>query len=169
MATRISVFNSKELQGILVAMKAVEPEVSKQIRRVTKQVIEPVWKSAVTSRVRDAFQSKVLGATARVAVSNQNVTLQSARIGRSLSGGIKPSDAMHSAEFGADQSKTSTYTATSSRGKKYQVTRRTRTQFLPRKKGGYVVYPAVAEVIPRIASLWVQTTVRTFYELIEKK
>ena len=32
---------------------------------------------------------------------------------------------------------------------------------------GYVVYPAAAEAIPRIASLWVQTAVRTLHELVE--
>jgi hypothetical protein len=171
MATRISIFSSKELQGVIVAMKGLEPEVAKQIRRVTKQVVEPIWKAEISKRAAgDEFRTRVLADTARVTVSNQNVTLKSAHIGRSLSGGPKPSVLMHNAEFGADRSRTQTYTARSRKGASYKVkNRHTTRQFEQRLKGGYVVYPAVAKIIPRIASLWVQTTVRTFYELIEKK
>jgi hypothetical protein len=168
-ATRISVFSSAELQALIVAMRGLDSAVAKQVRRVTKGIIEPVWKSEIASRVRGVFQTRVLSDTARVAVSNQNVTLKSAHIGRSLSGGRKPSELMHAAEFGADRSHTKTYGAKSRKGTRFTVNdRHTRNQFKSRKKTGYVVYQAVAEVIPRIASLWVQTYVRTTHEEIEK-
>lgn len=170
MALRISVFNSKELQGVIVAMNGMEKELSKQIRRATKTVIQPVWKQAVAENANTRLESRVLAQTARVAVSNQNVTLSSASIGRTFAGGSKPHQLMHSAEFGADRTHTATYRATSRKGKSYTVNKRhTRAQFRPAKRKGYVVYPALADTIPRIASLWVQTTVRTFYELIEKR
>jgi len=169
MATRISVFNSKELQGTILAMKGMDRELAKQIRRVTKQIVQPVWQRAVAERAKTRLESLVLGSTARAAVSDQNVSLQSATIGRSLSGGLKPSASWHAVEFGADRDVYETYTTTSSRGKRYDVRRRTRRQLVTRKKTGYVVFPAVAEIIPRIASLWVQTTVRTFHEQLEKR
>ncbi|GAB3118416.1 hypothetical protein [Glaciibacter psychrotolerans] len=169
MSSRISVFNSKELQGVILLMKGLDRELAKQIRQVTKAMIEPEWKEAIASRASTPLEQRVLAATARVAVSDQNVTLKSAHIGKSLSGGLKPSEIVGGAEFGADQSKKTTYTATSSKGKKFKVTRRTQSQLRPRNKAGYVVMPAVANIIPRLASLWVQTTVRTFYELIEKR
>jgi hypothetical protein len=55
-------------------------------------------------------------------------------------------------------------------GRAYTVrNRRTQRQYQPRDRRGRVVMPAAAKVIPRLASLWVQTTVRTFYEAIEKR
>ena len=75
---------------------------------------------------------------------------------------------MHSTEFGADQTAISSYTARWKKGTSYKVTNRhTRRQFRPRNLKGYVVYPAAARIIPRMASLFVQTAVRTFYEAIE--
>ncbi|ONI63905.1 hypothetical protein ALI44B_04575 [Leifsonia sp. ALI-44-B] len=166
---RISVFNSKELQGVILAMKGFERDLAKQIRRVTKSVVDPEWRKAVAERASTRSEARVLGSTARVAVSDQNVTLKSAAVGRALTGGLKPSENFAGVEFGADQNDVTTYQATSKKGKRFKVTRHTKRQFRPRKKNGYVVMPAAAEIIPRIASLWVQTTIRTFHELIEKR
>lgn len=169
MASSISVFNSKELQAVILAMKGFDREVAKQIRKQTKAVIQPAWQKAVAENTSTRLEARVLANTARVAVSDQNVTLKSAAIGKTLSGGLKPSESYGGVEFGAEQGVKRTYAARSVKGKQFNVTRRTQHQLRPRKLTGYVVFPAVAEVIPRIAALWVQTTVRTFYELIEKR
>lgn len=169
MSFRISVFASKELQATILALKGMDRELAKQIRAAIKTVTQPEWQEAVRGNVTTALQTRVLSDTARVTVSDQNITLKSAAIGKSLSGGLKPSELAHSAEFGADRSFTKTYEATSRKGKHYTVRERhTRRQFKPRNLKGDVVYPAAARIIPRIASLFVQTTVRTFHELIEK-
>lgn len=144
---RISVFNSKELQGTILLLKGADREIAKAIRQQTKRVIAPVWQEAVRGETRNALQVRVLSNTARVSVSDQNVTLSAAAIGRPLAGGGTPSELAVGAEFGS---------------KKYK-------QFGTRVKKGRVVYPAAAHVIPRLASLWVQTTIRRFYELIERK
>jgi len=141
---RISVFNSKELQGTILLLKGVDREVAKQIRAQTKKVIGPVWQQAVSSHARDPLQSAVLAQTARVSVSDQNVMLSAASVGKKLSGGGTPAQLAAGTEFGAYSYK----------------------QFGTRSKKGKVVYQAAAEVIPRIARLWVQTTIRTFYEKI---
>jgi len=169
MSFRISVFASKELQATILALKGMDRELAKQIRAAIKTVTQPEWQEAVRGNVTTALQTRVLSDTARVTVSDQNITLKSASIGKSLSGGLKPSEAAHSAEFGADRSFTKTYEATSRKGKNYRVRERhTRRQFKSRNLKGDVVYPAAARVIPRFASLFAQTTVRTFHELIEK-
>lgn len=168
MSMRISVFSSKELQATILLLKGMDRELAKQVRKAIKSVSEPEWRDAVRGNISTRLETRVLGDTARVAVSDQNVTLKSAAVGRKLSGGLKPSELAHSAEFGADQTYVHTYSATSRKGKKYYVTKRhTRKQFRPRNLKGYVVYPAAARIIPRMAALYVQTTVRTFYELIE--
>lgn len=153
---RISVFASKELQAIVPLLKSFDVNLRREIRRSTKTVAQPAWQEEVRGNVNTRLETRVLADTARVSVSDQNVMLQSANVGRALSGGAKPSEIYHSAEFGADQNFV-------------RNGRHTRRQFKPRNLKGYVVYPAAARLIPRLASLWVQTTIRTAYESFEGK
>lgn len=157
---RISLFSSKELQSVVLRLKGMDREIASQINKQTRTVAEPVWKEAVGANVTDRLEARVLANTARVSVSRANVTLKSAAIGKTLTGGAKPPELYHAVEFGANRDE---YVGTD-RGK-----RRTKRQFKARNAKGYAVYPAAAEVIPRIASLWVQTLVRTFHEAIEGK
>lgn len=169
MALRISAFSSKDLQATILAMKGMDRAVAKETRAATKKMIQPAWQKALSENSDTHQEVRVLAQTGRAAVSDQNVTLTSASIGRSLAGGSTPSQLAHSVEFGSDQSFARTYQARSSRGKVYTVRRRTRRQFRPRNRKGYVVYPAAASIIPRLASLWAQTVVRTFYETLERR
>jgi len=144
---RISVFNSRELQGTILLLKALPRDAAAEIRRANKSVIAPVWKEAVRGETRTALQVRVLSDTTRVSVSDQNVTLSAATVGRPLSGGGTPAQLFAGTEFGSSRFK----------------------QFGTRASKGRVVMTAAARVIPRIASLWVQTTIRTFYEKFEGK
>lgn len=163
---RISIFASKELQAVAGAMRSLDRETKKRIRQETKDMAAKEWAREVAETASTRLEHRVLVKTARVRVSDQNVSLSSASIGRSLSGGLKPSESFAAVEFGADQKKV-TYTARSRRGRSFRVTRNTRGQLRPRNSKGYVVYPAAANIIPRIASLWVQTVMRTTYEALE--
>jgi hypothetical protein len=165
---RISIFASKELQAVAGAMRVLDRETKKAIRKQTKDMIAPEWQRAVAENVTTRLEARVLERTARVRVSDQNVTLSSASVGRSLSGGLKPSESFAAVEFGADDEKV-TYTATSRRGRSFQVTRNTRGQLRNRNRKGYVVYPAAADIIPRLASLWVQTVMRGTYDALEAR
>lgn len=168
MPFRISVFASDALLATILALKGMDRELAKQTRAAIKTVTQAEWQEAVRGNVTSALETRVLSDTARVTVSDQNITLKSATIGKSLSGGYKPSQLAHSAEFGGDQNATRSYTATSSKGKSYTVhNRHTRRQFRPRNIKGNVVYPAAARIIPRMAALFVQTTVRTIAETLE--
>lgn len=143
----ISVFNSRELQGTILLLKGADRAIAKEIRQQSKAVIAPMWKEAVLAETRTALQVKVLGDTARVAVSDQNVVLSAGTVGRALRGGGTAKTLAAGTEFGSSAFR----------------------QFGTRVRGGKVVYPAAAQVIPRIAALFVQTTIRTFYEIIERK
>ncbi len=165
---RISVWESKELQALILALRGFDRDLKKEIRQRTKAVAQPAWQQAVSKKAGTTLEQKVLADTARVQVSDQNVMLRSAGVGRSLAGGAKPSEIYGGVEFGADRGARASYRRRSKKGNEHSVTRRTRTQFLPRKRTGYVVFPAAAEVIPRLAALWAQTAVRTFHETIEK-
>lgn len=165
---RISVLNSSKLQATLLALRGFDRNMQGQVRRATKEIGQPEWQAAVRSEASTRLEQRGLADTARVAVSNQNVTLKSAAVGRPLSrGGARPSEVSSAVEFGAAENRV-TYMAMSKRGKRFRVTRNTHAQFKPVNRKGYAVYPAAAGIIPRFAALWTQTVVRTFYETWEK-
>jgi hypothetical protein len=164
---RISVFASSELRTLLAALKTVPRDVQKNVRQFTKTEALPMWQEEVRANVQSRIEARVLLKTARVRVSNQNVMLESAKIGRSLQGGARPSDLAAGVEFGANQDARTTYMATSRKGKRFTVTRRTQRQFRSWTSNGHVVFPAVRRSIPRFASLWIQTAARTLYDAFD--
>lgn len=151
------------------ALKTFDREVRKQVRQHTKTMAAPEWQKAVREHSSTRLEHRVLADTARVQVSDRNVMLQSARVGRSLAGGAKPKDLARPVEFGTAGNRKRSVTQRSRNGNSYTYTRQTQKQFRPFKKSGYAVFPAAANIIPRIASLWVQTVARTFADLIETR
>ncbi|MBL5972432.1 MAG: hypothetical protein D3X82_01280 [Candidatus Leucobacter sulfamidivorax] len=166
---RISVHSSQQLQAVILATKQVDRELRKQIRQHTRQMVLPEWQRAVTEHAATRLEHRVLGSTARALVSDQNVTLKAAHIGKALRGGVKPSDMWWAVEFGAPRDQRKSYEGR--RGStRYPVhDRRTTRQLRPRNRRGYVAYPAAASIIPRIASLWAQTAARTLHEAFESR
>lgn len=165
---RITIFGSKELQAVVLAMRTLDRDSRKEIRKHVKDMAQPAWQQALAENAQTRLEHRVLARTGRVRVSDQNVTLTAASVGRPLAGGLQPKQQYHAVEFGADPEDV-TYTATSKNGKRYKVTRNTRAQLRPRNAKGYVVYPAAAEMIPRIAAMFVQTVVRTVHEKLETR
>jgi hypothetical protein len=158
----ISVLVSKELTTLLQALRGFDAEQRKQIRAATKGAADPIWRDEIRGRATSRLQTRALSDTARVAVSDSNVTLKSGSVGRVR--GTPASLLVLPAEYGnAPTRKVST---TSRKGAGY--TRRMGAVNGAPNKRGYVVNPAARESIPRLASLWVQTTVRTINETFEK-
>jgi hypothetical protein len=164
---RIDVKSSRELQALILSVRQADKDVQKEIRQRTKPMIQAEWKKALAENAMTRVESIALVDSARVAVSNQNVKLKSGGLARKLSGGARVFEISKQAEFGAAL-KTIRYQGR--RGSKsFPVERTAGGQFRYENKKGYVVYPAAAEIIPRLASLWVQTAVRTFHEALEKR
>lgn len=161
---RIDVRGSQELQDIALAMMTMDAPIRKYLRALTKAEMVSPWLSEMNKRASTRLEQRVLSDTATVAVSDQNVRVTSAGKGRRLSGGLDPKVHGAAVEFGADRSKKATYTR-----KGHRVTRRTAVQLRPRRSTGYVFYPAAREMVPRLASLWVQTIVRGVSNVFEGK
>ena len=115
----------------------------------------------INKEADDTVQRRVISATATVAVGDQNIRVQSAAKGRRLSGGLLPKQDYAPVEFGANHKK-KTY-----RRKGHTVTRNTTAQFGRRNMKGEVFYPAARKMIPRLASLWVQTVVKLYADKFE--
>ena len=164
---RISILHSEKLQAVVLAIRGFDRELQGQIRRATKQIGQPDWQSALHAQASTTMETRVLAATGRMTVSNQNVTLKSAAIGRPLSGGASPSLLARGVEHGAIP-RVETITQRSRKGNRYTARRRVNAWARPVNRSGYVFYPAAARMIPRFAALWAQTTVRTIHEAFEK-
>jgi hypothetical protein len=133
------------------------------MRSFTKARIVKPWMDELLEASSTRLERLAIGATASVAVSDQNIRVQSATKGRKLSGGFVPKVDYAGVEFGASHKK-----------KRYMrnghpVTRNTTAQLKPRKRSGYVFYPTAKRMIPRLASLWVQTVVKTYADIFEGK
>lgn len=160
---RIDIRGSRELQDVIVALKSSDTETRRAIRAFTKSVIIKPWLDSIRDEADTRLERLVISSTATVAVSDQNIRIQSAAKGRRLSGGLDPKRDYAAIEFGAAHKK-KTYTRNG-----HRVTRNTTAQFRGRRPQGYVFYPAAKEMIPRLASLWVQTVVKTFSLIFEGK
>lgn len=160
--------------AVILAVRAAPREIQKQMREQTKKITTPEFEREMAEQLSLSagyrVQDRVLVKTARVAISNQNIRLSSATVGRKLRGGLNPKTQYAALEFGADRGRRSTYDATSRRGKRYTVTNRRTAMQLPRRnKNGWIFYPAVAEITPRILALWAQTVVRVLGEAFDGK
>lgn len=165
---RIDVRESRELKAAILALRAIDTTISKKVRQYTKAVAQPEWRQELTRRASTGLERRVIADTAVISVSNQNVRAQSASKGRPLSGGLNPRVDYPGVEFGSHAHGV-TYRRRSPRGTVHTVTRVMGTQFKAHNRRGYVFYPAAAEMIPRLASLFAQTTVKTIANALEGK
>lgn len=167
MSLRISIHTSNELQVLRARYKQLPTELRSQLNKATRADALPIWRRSLEAQPATVADRKVLIDTAKVGVSARNIELRSATVGKPLTGGLNPKTDARALEFGAiDPDQRSRY-STRRGGHRYVIERRARRQLPHRKRTGRVVYPAAAEAIPALASLWVQTAVRTTYEAHE--
>lgn len=157
----------REARAASLALRSVDREVRSDINKQVRSVVTPVWKGEVESRAATPMDKTVLAKGVRVA-SGTSPTLVAASSSRVLSGGLKPSEDYRAFEFGANRNEKTTYSATSKKGKRYQVTRRTKRQLPTNRKSGRVLHPAVAEMGPRVMALWTQTAIRRIIEAFKE-
>lgn len=160
---RVDVRGSEELRDVVLAINRSDRDVQRVIRQYTKSELTGPWLNELNQRASTVLEHRVVSQTATIAVSNQNIRVQSAAKGRKMTGGLLPKVDYPAVEFGAKQQKV-TY-----KRKGHDVTRNTRAQLRPRNLKGYVFYPAARHMIPRLASLWVQTVVRTYADIFDGK
>lgn len=165
--------SQRELRAAVLAMKAASRDLKRDINRRTRETMNPVWKSLVAANVAGMKSpgSRMLGTGVRIKAGNppQALAAQSRRpIGRTKR--LTPAEHYYLWEFGVpSRGRYSTYDRRSRGGGTHKVKRRTMTGLPARDSSGRAVYPAFAEIGPRMVSLWVQTIVRTYYEAAEGK
>lgn len=163
---RIDVLKSPEMMAAILAIRSLDKTLQKQIRTHVKALSTPEFKKELAERANTRLESRVIVDTAVVSVSNQNMRLQSAAKGRPLSGGLNPKTDYAAVEFGRERKPVTYDRKNKKKGGTHSVTR-TPTGIKHRRAKGYVFYPAVKDFIPRAASLFVQTTVKTIAKALE--
>lgn len=143
----------------------MDAEVRKQIRTHTRGTAKQVWQDELAQQTTTRLQNRVLVDSARLSVTDQNVTLKSAQVGK-MSSGVPVSRLAGPAEFGSAPSRK--VTQSSGRGGNKQYTRRLGGAFGAPRRKGKVFFPAAHASIARIGALWIQTAARTVAETFEK-
>lgn len=148
-------------------MRSLESPVRSRINKATTSTMNPVWKSLVEVNATSHMDTRVLAKGARIASGNPPTAIaanSTRKIGR-----LTPAEDFAGWEFGAERNAYSTYERRSPKGTVHTVRRRTQRHLPPRTPKGRVVYPAFAEIAPRMVSLWLQIIVKTVYDAAEGK
>ena len=95
MPLSIDVYESRELQAAILGIRGANREVRKQIRRQTQSKLLPEWQKGLAERAETRLEHRVLVDTGRIKMSDQNVRMSSATVGRKLSGGLDPKTQGH--------------------------------------------------------------------------
>lgn len=164
---RVSAYSSSQLLAVLRGLRNLDRDTKKHLRAHLKKMVQAEWQAELASRATTPMESRVLVNTGRAVVSDQNVRLKSATIGRSLSGGLKPSEAYGAVEFGANPKVVQV--RSSRRGTPYKSTRNVHAPLRPSNKRGYVVFPALSNIVPRVLAMYTQTFMRAIHEALEGK
>lgn len=165
---RVSAYSSRELLTVLRGLRNLDRDTKRHLRQSLKSMVLDAWKNELARHAGTRLEQRVLVDTGRARVSDQNVRLTSASLSRSLSGGLKPSLHYGPVEFGGDK-QMQREQVTSTRGKQFTRTRDVHAPFKKPNRRGNVVYPAAANVIPRVLAMYVQTYVRAIHEALEGK
>ena len=166
----LRVGDDARLDSVVFGLKLVERETRNRINRETRASLKPIWTTELDKQLAGTrtFTSRLL-AGRRVAAGNPPVLYAAtSRRGVGKSKRLNPNDDSYLAEFGGYSTRYSRYQRRSPNGGSHTVERRTMLGLPPRINRGRVVYPAAAETAPRLASLWVQTFVRSIYEAVEE-
>lgn len=160
-----------ELRAAVALLRAADRTLRRDINQDMRATMNPVWREALAHNYVHATPAgaRVIDAGARIAPGNPPVLYAANSKRKVTSGGLIPDVHWQAFEFGADQDRRSTYTRRSRNGGTHQVTRRTGRALPSRRKAGHVIYPAVREVGPRLASYFVQSVVRTYMDIMNPR
>lgn len=145
--TRIDITKNADWLAAIAAMRQIDKGLAAAIRKYTKAMAQPEWLKAIRVRSRTTLQQRVIAGTTTIAVSSANVRVTAGNKGRPLSGGLTMSVAAPAVEFGSNRY----------------------GQFGARSRTGKTFYPAAKAMSPRLASLWVQTVMKTVALALEGK
>jgi hypothetical protein len=159
----------REFQAVSLALRLAGKDLRKDINTATRTTLNPVWKSLIEDRASLDIDQKILVPGSRIAAGNPPAAI-AASSSRRLSGGGTPRELAKAREFGAiNREQERTYDRRNRKGGgSHKVTRHTQRQLPAATRSGRVVYPAFAELAPRMVSLWMQIAVKKTMDAFDK-
>ncbi|GAA4178944.1 hypothetical protein [Gryllotalpicola koreensis] len=157
----LSVRGSRELQAVLLALRGAQREVRNDINKTARQKARPMWTEALAAHIENVHDEPMIVRGASVAVGVRQVRLKAAQSRKPLRGGLDPATNWAADEFGT-RNRQKTYTRTSTRGRRYEVTAWVGRSLPGRQKHGRVAMAAASIVGTKIVGLWVRVVVDTF-------
>lgn len=154
------------LRASVLALKVADREIRSDISKRMRGTMSPVWKSEVTQNLTGAgrMEARMLVPGTRIAAGNPPA-LVAASGNRKIGRGLTANRNAAGFEFGASDA---TRRQRSGRGPNKTYTRHVMRHLPARNRKGRVVYPAAAEVLPRVASFWAQSVIRAFMDAVEE-
>lgn len=168
------IWESKELQAAILALKIVQKDFRKEIIKRQRELILNDWTQAVGDEIStvggDIYATRLTMRNTRVKVGTQGFALQAATRGtKATSGGLISSEHYYLAEFGADPKPVPV------RGRRgntrYNYTRTVNTGFQHRvsRKNGRYAFKASGKIMTRAIALYTQTAIQMVYKAFEGK
>ena len=156
----ISLLIDSPLRDLAIVMRTLPTSVKREVGKATKVAARPIWSDVIKEFGRTRLQQAALVKTAQVGVNARaGVLLKAGGKGR-LKSGTPIAQVTKIAAYGSNPNR-----EVKQRSRSGKVYTRKIGHGFPR---GAVVHEAAGAALPRIASLYVQTTVRTVHEALEK-
>lgn len=155
----------RELRAVALGLRLVDKDTKKAINASVRSVLNPIWIQAIQARLVTKLDRLTFGSGARIAAGNPSRAMAGTSR-RPVGDGMVPVEIARAVEFGAP-TRVGHVSSYSLEG--VPVERHTKRGLPKAVKQGRIVYPAWAELGPRLVSLWVQIIVRTIHEKLEGK
>ena len=156
----------RELRAAVLAMRAADKDIRRDVSGQLRSEMNPVWRDAVSRRITRPQDSIVLASGVRIAGGNPPAFIAgNGSRSKGSGGGLQPVRDWPGWEYGAGR-KTATYTARRG-GTSYRITRNVTAGYPRRSRHGRVLGPAARAVLPRAASYWVQSVIRAWLDAAE--
>ncbi|MFT3832879.1 MAG: hypothetical protein QM711_06100 [Micropruina sp.] len=151
------------LRASVLAVKAANSDIRRTINQRMRATMNPVWRQRVLAGAHGGMEARMLTPGTRIAAGNPPALV--AASGNRKIGRLTPNKHAAGWEFGASDA---VRRQSSGRGPNKTYSRHVMRHLPPRNRKGRVVYPAAAEVLPRVASFWAQSAIKTFLDAVEE-
>lgn len=155
-----------ELRAAVLALKRADSSVRRDVSQRMRETMTPAWKQEVTSHLtgRSLEGAMILPGTRIAAGNPPQLIAGSSKRTIGSGGGLTPDKHWAGFEYGAGDGMRP---VTSKNGKTYK--RHVMRHLPARNSRGYVLGPASAAILPRVASYWCQSVVKAFMDAADGK
>ncbi len=154
-----------ELRAAVLALKAADSTIKRDVSGRLRETMNPSWRSEVSQHLTGVsrMEARMLTPGVRIAAGNPPA-LVAASSRRKVGGGLTPDVNAAGFEFGASDA------VREGKNRKGTTYKRHVMRHLPgRNRRGRVVFPAAADLLPRVAAFWTQSVIRAFMDAAEGK